>query len=201
MKIVYNKTGVLLITGFLFFSGCGNNKNRGDNQEKQSVDSAQTNSSEVDAKFYSELRNKALGTTSEQFEMMSLSEPSKIYGVIMDWDIGDGTATLVSFISGDASLYFSSGDGTIGEDGNENIKHAAKEFVTKAGNYLSKAVKTDATPLPGKGIVKFYFLTTDGKFVAEEEMINLENNSSEWLDLFEEANKLITEIRTSAPEK
>lgn len=92
-------------------------------------------------------------------------------------------------------MYLSSGGGVIGGSGHENVKQAAAAFIKKAEQYLSKAVKTDDTPLPSKDGVKFYFLTNKGKFVGQEEVKNFDNNSSQWLDLFEEGNKLITEIR------
>ena len=37
--------------------------------------------------------------------------------------------------------------------------------------------------------------------VIEEEVKNIDNNSSQWLGLFEEGNKLITEIRMVADMK
>ena len=58
-----------------------------------------------------------------------------------------------------------------------------------------KHIETDDTPLPSKDRMKFYFLTNKGKFVGQEEVKNFDNNSSQWLGLFEDGNKLITEIR------
>jgi hypothetical protein len=117
----------------------------------------------------------------------------------MDWDLGEGTATLTSFLSGDASVYLSSGGGIIGGGGHENVKQASIAFISKAEKYLDKATRTDETPLPDSNGIKFYFLTNKGKFVGQEQMINFENSSSEWLALFEEGNKLMTEIRNSTP--
>ncbi len=197
MKIVYARAAVLLLAGFLFFtSSCSNKSGSDENPEQQSVDSPGVKD---DGELYVKMREMALATTADQIGNNDVN--SKVYGVIMDWDFGEGIATLISFASGDASLYLSSGGAVIGGAGHDNIKHASKAFVEKSEKYLSKALKTETTPMPGKGKVKFYFLTREGKFVAEEEIINLENNSSEWQDLFEEANKLITEIRTSTPEK
>jgi hypothetical protein len=85
--------------------------------------------------------------------------------------------------------------GVIGGSGHDNVKQAAAAFIKKAGEYLSKTNKTDSTPLPGKDGVNFYFLTNKGQFVGQEEVKYFDNNSSPWLALFEEGNKLITEIR------
>jgi hypothetical protein len=119
----------------------------------------------------------------------------------MDWDLPEGTVTLISFVSGDASLYLSSGGGVIGGVGHDNVKQAAIAFIYKAEKYLSKTTKTETTPLPDKDGVRFYLLTNKGKFVGQEQMKNFENNSSEWLDLFEEGNKVITELHKVTPDK
>ena len=75
---------------------------------------------------------------------------------------------------------------------------AAKQLLTLAPTYLDKATKTETTPLPDKDNVKFYFLTTKGVYVGQEIMSNFENNSSKWLGLFEEANKVLTELRKTS---
>jgi hypothetical protein len=202
MKRIYTLTGILLLAGFIVLvSSCSNSPKTDSQSDEQKGDSILSKNTTKGDNIYSDMRNMALSTTAEQMGIQRPAEQTKVYGVIMDWDFGEGTATLISFISGDASLYLSSGGVVIGGGGHENIKLASKAFVSKAETYLSKATKTETTPLPDTGIVKFYFMTTSGKFVGQEEMINLENNSSQWLDLFEEANKLITEIRTSVPEK
>ena len=89
----------------------------------------------------------------------------------------------------------------IGGSGHQNIKNAAIAFIDKAGNFLDKTSKTDTTPLPNKNCIKFYFLTNNGIFVGQEQMINIENSSSKWLDLFEESNKVISEIRIVTNDK
>jgi hypothetical protein len=96
-------------------------------------------------------------------------------------------------------LYLSSGGGVIGGAGHDNVKQAAILFIAKAEKYLAMTTKSETTSLPETNGVNFYFLTNKGKFVGQEQVINFENHSSRWLDLFEEGNKLITEIRKSAP--
>jgi len=59
----------------------------------------------------------------------------------MDWDLGDGIATFISFSTGDASMYLSSGGGLIGGGHHENVSVAAKTFVDKAQQYLDKTTK------------------------------------------------------------
>ena len=198
MKMTYALIGLVLIARLVFYiSSCKNKSSADKNKltEQQTKDTSQLRKVDPNNNPYQDLRNLALGATMEQIGVQFPSDQTKIYGVIMDWDVGEGTATLVTFLSGDASLYLSSGGGVIGGSGHDNVKNAAAAFINKAEKYLSKTVKTDSTPLPGKDGVKFYFLTNKGKFFGQEEVKNFDNNSSPWLDLFEEGNKLITEIR------
>lgn len=196
--MTYTIIGLVLIIGLVFYIISCKNKSSADTNkltEQQAQDTTPRKTVDPNNNPYQDLRNLAFGATIEQIGVELPVDQAKIYGIIMDWDLGEGTATLVAFLSGDASLYLSSGGGVIGGRGHENVKQAATAFINKAENYLNKTVKTDSTPLPGKDGVKFYFLTNKGKFVGEEEVRNFDNNSSLWLDLFEEGNKLITEIR------
>ena len=204
MKMTCAIIGLVLIVGLVFYMTSCKNKSSADTNkltEPQPQDTTQLRKVNPKSNPYQDLRNLAFGATMEQIGVKFPANQTKIYGVIMDWDLGEGTATLVAFLSGDASLYFSSGGGVIGGSGHDNVKKAAAAFISKAEKYLSKTVKTDSTTLTGKDGVKFYFLTNKGKFVGQEEMKNFDNSSSQWLDLFEEGNKLITEIRMTADMK
>ncbi len=136
-----------------------------------------------------------MNVTPDQLQLTIPNDQTKVYGVVIDWDVGSGIATLISFATGDASMYLSSGGGMIGGGHHENVSNAAKAFVDKAQTYLDKTSKTETTPLPDKNSVRFYLLTNKGKFSAQENLNNFENNSSTWLSLFEEGNKVISELR------
>ncbi|MBK8390629.1 MAG: hypothetical protein IPL23_15670 [Saprospiraceae bacterium] len=201
--MTYKIIGLVLIVGLVFYiTSCKNISSAATNKKvKQIQDTTQPKKVDPNNNPYQDLRSLAFGATMEQIGVNFSADQTKIYGVIMDWDVGEGTATLVAFLSGDASLYLSSGGGVIGGSGHDNVNQAAANFISKAQKYLSNTVKTDTTPLPGKDGVKFYFLTNKGKFVGQEEVKNFDNNSSQWLGLFEEGNKLITEIRMVADMK
>ena len=191
MKMNYLIIG-LLICGIVFIISSCNKKPKSNSQTEN-----KTELKKVDPNNnpYNDMRNMAFGITEKELGIELEENKTKIYGVIMDWSIGNGTATLVSFISGDASLYLSSGGGMIGGQSHENVSKASKYFIEKAENYISKGTKTEINPLPNNDEVLFYFLTNKGKFVVKEKMENIENNKSELLDLFEEGNKVISEIR------
>ena len=195
MKMIYLIIGALVFSGVIFYLTSCKSK---ENSAKPDNYASQADTTKVhhlpDNRFL-DLRNMALGVTPEQLQIVLPESQNKIYGVVMDWDLGNGIATFISFSTGDASMYLSSGGGLIGGGQHANVSNAAKAFIEKAQQYLDKATKTDTTPLPDKNCVRFYFMTNKGKFTAQENLSKFENNTSNWLPLFEEANKVISELR------
>ena len=202
--MTYIILAIILIGGLsLYLISCksksSSNTSKGTNQ--QSPDTNIQKKVDPNNNPYEDLRNMAFGATQEQIGVNIPANETKIYGVIMDWDVGEGIATVVAFQSGDASIYLSSGGGVIGGSGHDNVKTAAIHFVNEAQKYLRNTKPTDTTPLPGKDMVNFYFLTNKGKYVGQEAMANFENSTSKWLELFNEANNLMSEVRMTTDSK
>lgn len=144
---------------------------------------------------FTELREKAFHITPKELGLTVSNEETKVFGIVMDWEMDGATATTISFITGDASLYLSSGGGVIGGGTNQNVKIAAEKFVELAQSFLSKAKKTESNKLPETNNVNFYLLTNKGTYVGIENIENFDNNSSEWLPLFEQGNRVLSELR------
>jgi hypothetical protein len=200
MKITLIITGLLLIGGLVFFiTSCKGQSSRSIDTNDNS-DTGQSKKSELQENPYEGLREMAFGVTPEQLGLTNLKE-SDIYGVIMDWDLGDGIMTLVTYQTGDASMYLSTGGGVIGGGQHKNVNRASRQFVKLAKKYIDKAESIESTPLPDKSCVRFYFLTIKGKYFSQEQMANFENKSSNLLDYFNEANKVIAELRVTTEKK
>ena len=202
MKMAYLLIGLVIIGGVIFyFTSCKSKQSNSntDNLQVKEKDSVKTQTSTDNP--YNGLRELALSATPKQVGITASEHPDAIYGVIMDWDFGNGMATLVSFQDGTTSMYLSSGGGIIGGGGHDNVKNEVAKFISLAQTYLDKATKTDTTPLPDKGCVKFYLLTSKGKFVAQEKISDIENETSKWFPFFEEGNKVITELRSTTEKK
>jgi hypothetical protein len=151
-------------------------------------------SQEKGKQVFDDLRLRALKLQPQDLDLKLQGEQTVVYGVVMDWDMPEGVATLVAFSSGDASLYNSRGGGVIGGVEHANVEKAAKNLVKKAQDYVKKAKQTEAASLPERNHVGFYLLTNKGRFYFEENMENFENQSSSFYSFFEEANKVITEL-------
>ena len=194
--MTYIIIGLITLGGLTIYLTSCNNKTKSKQDESYVSKTGDTvKVHNLEDNHYQGLRNMALGVTPEQLQITLPTDQTKIYGVVMDWDLGEGIATFISFSTGDASMYLSSGGGLIGGGHHDNVSVAAKAFIDKAQQYLDKTTKIDSTPLPDKNCVKFYFMTNKGKFTAQENLKNFDNNSSIWLPLFEEGNKVISELR------
>jgi hypothetical protein len=132
-----------------------------------------------------------------QFGIKPSTGETTVYGVVMDLGMDKGVATIVSFNTGEASLYLSTGGGILGGGKTENVSKAAKHFVGVAQKYLNKATKAETTPMPEKDSVKFYLLTTRGVYVGQDAVKNFEDNSSQWTEMFFEGNNVLTALRMS----
>jgi hypothetical protein len=111
----------------------------------------------------------------------------------MDWGLGSGTATVVAFSDGTASVYLSSGGGFIGGgQSNEAVRKAAKEMVAVAGECRSQTHATTIYPLPQNGEVRFYLLTDRGVFSASAPEQELRSNRHPLSRLGEAAQNVIT---------
>ncbi len=199
MKAIFSIPGFLLVLSFTCSTGCNNKQKENAKTSAMNIDTSHNNPQGAPKdSIYFDMRNMALGVTADQINIQLPGDQKKIYGIVMDWDLGEGIATLVSFLPGDASVYLSTGGGFIGGGTHDNVKQSVNAFINKAEKYLADAAKTETTPLPGENGINFYFLTNKGIFVATEHLQNIENNSSKWLDLFEEANKVMSEIRASS---
>ena len=196
MKMIYIIVGIILIVGIVFyFTSCRNKANSNIKQTITNQDTSKTKVMQTKENAFERLRNMAFSVTLEQLGITVSSDKTIVYGIIMDWGMDGATATTVSYQTGDASLYLSSGGGVIGGGQHQNVNNAAKQFVKTAQTFLDKTKKTETTPLPEKDVVKFYLLTNKGIFVGQESMTNFENKSSPLLRLFEEGNNLLTELR------
>ena len=197
MKIIYVLIGLVLVGSILFyFTSCRNKSATSSHSEAtQNIDTVKVRETKVQENMYPELRNKSLTITADELHLKLDSNKTIVYGVVMDWDIGQAIATVVSFQTGDASLYVSAGQIYIGGYAHENVRNAGLAFVNESQNYLAKAKATENTPLPDKGCVRFYFLTNKGKFTSQETVENITNKNSEWTQLFNLGNNVISEYR------
>lgn len=153
----------------------------------------------LDANPYEGFRNMAFSVTPNDLEIALLDE-KEVFGIIVDWNLGNAVATVVAYITGDASLYLSTGQIFIGGYAHENIVTAAKDLIKSSISYLDFMEFTNTQELPAENIVRFYCKTTSGIYMHEENVVDLANESNVWNNLFRKVNIVISEYKINEME-
>jgi hypothetical protein len=117
------------------------------------------------------------------------------WGVLMDWKVERGIATVVAASDGSASVYFSSGGGNIGGRGQEPIRRAAQKAVEVAVGVQPLAHLTETFPLPQRGEVNFYLLTDSGVWAAGTSDKELNSTRGPLRKLGDAMQEVITQYR------
>ena len=149
---------------------------------------------------YVALRTQAMQVTPEQLDLQ-LDDDNAVFGIVMDWNMRNAIVTVVSFSTGDASVYISTGQAFIGGAAHETVISAAKDFVKEATNHIANATKTDSIEPTLHAKVDFYFLTPSGKYYLEDYSSEIENGTSDLSDLFAAGNDVITAYRLITDEE
>lgn len=126
---------------------------------------------------YLGLRHLALTGSRSKLDLAPTSNPNEPWGVVMDWGLEKGTATIVAMSDGSASVYFSAGGGYLGGKGQEPIRLAAERAVNSAKLVQLPRSPVTAFPSPGQHGVFFYLLTDAGVFMFRTSEQELSSNA------------------------
>jgi hypothetical protein len=150
---------------------------------------------EIPGTEYERTRLAAIGVTEQQLSLDIPATLTKVYGVVMDWDMSGTTLTLTAYINGAASAFLSSGAQAMGSGKNPAVAEQAADFVQLAQSFLNRTMPVSSTGFPPPGTVRFYFLTNKGVYAGQELLAAIDENSSPWVPFFFRANMLIDEIK------
>ncbi|MES2704697.1 MAG: hypothetical protein V4649_18800 [Bacteroidota bacterium] len=140
---------------------------------------------------YTVFRKQAVSVTPGQLKIAIPNSETLVYGVVMDMDLGNAMVTVAAYLTGAASMYFSTGEGQSGGGKSPVVGEAAVDFVTAAQDYLDKARLVPAIEPPLKRSMRFYLLTNQHMYLLEEDLNRLETNSSQLAGLFQMGNEVI----------
>jgi hypothetical protein len=144
---------------------------------------------------YLELRNRALRLSRAEIGFLPAANQTQPWGVIMDWGLENGIATTAAFADGSASVYTSTGGGSVGGQSQEAIRKAAHAAVSAADEILSIAHRTSYVPLPKRGKVFFYLRTDAGIFTARAKEKDLREGKHPLSKLGNAMQAVITQYR------
>lgn len=143
------------------------------------------------------LRQMMLATPPAKFGEKPTKDFPRVYGVLMDWPIGEQIATVFASSSGAASLYTTSTFGIIGGEGHQTVRAAAINFVRAADKLYDSSTPTAEYPYPAAGRVRFYLLTFDGVRVLDTDLASIENRTSKYSEFFDLGQAVLAELRLS----
>jgi hypothetical protein len=141
------------------------------------------------------LRLMMLTTPAERTGERPTKEFPRVYGILMDWPVGEQIATVFSSSSGAASLYTTSKFGIIGGEGHESVRIAAKNFVRAADRLFDPAIPTTEYPYPDAQHVRFYLLTFEGVRVLDTDLASITSGTSKYVEFFGLGQAVLTELR------
>lgn len=125
-------------------------------------------------------------------------KPGAVRGVVMDWNLGDGVATLVAIDDGTVSLYMGGGGGIIGAGMKPAVAIAARRFLAEADRVRGDFGTPTNGVLPGRDSVTFYVLTDTATLAAPSIGSGTSGGGSSLGGLNEAAQALIAEIRKAS---
>jgi hypothetical protein len=146
------------------------------------------------AEAYSGLRNMVLSTKPESIGL-KLTEPSELWGVVMETGYPESVASLVALADGTVSLYFSNGGDIIGLGSQEGPQRVAQSFLASSRQLTKQMQPTKIYPLPKPSYTRFYLLTASEVLTAETKEDDLGYNRHSLSPLFHKGHELISEIR------
>lgn len=189
MKIAITVIVLAAVAAFWFVT-----RSRAQSSTATNTDAVRTRA--TDSKdVYLGLRNTMLARSRSKFNLPLTTPPTEPWGVLMDWGVNNGTATVVAITDGSASVYFSSGGGYIGGGGQEPIRLAAQKAVEVAQGLRVQGQPTRTYPLPQTHGVFFYVLTDAGVSLFRTSEQELNSSSDPLRKLGDAMQVVITEYR------
>lgn len=182
---------ILLIVSVLICQSCGQKKNSESANSSNSGGMIAT--AEVDYETYLEMRNALLDINPAEFGMKKSDGINQVFGIIMDLNQGDSVVTVSAYKTGDISVYSSSGMLYMGGVQVPRFKNMALDFVSKSQKFISLSKNYVDKNLPESGFVKFYFITNNGIYEYQDELVSINQDLSDWTVLIETSKKIVDE--------
>ena len=141
-----------------------------------------------------DLRKMFLTTSAEQVGIQRSKEYPRVWGVAVDWPIGEHIATIVSLADGSASVCTTGTFGIIGGIGHETVRAAARKIIKRAERHFDDSTPTQDFSYPTHGRVRF-FTTFSGVRVIDTDWASLSEQRSKYFELFAAAQDVLTQLR------
>lgn len=136
--------------------------------------------------------------TAQELGVSPSSEHPNVFGILMETGYPEAVATLVVFIEGSTSLYFSSGGGIIGGGEHDSVRATHGPLFAEAELQIHAFTPATATPLPDVGRVRFYLRCFAGTLTAEADEQDLGEMRHPLSELFHAGHAVIGAVRQAS---
>jgi len=151
--------------------------------------------------YYVELRHQALHRSRVELGLLTPSEATRPWGVLMETTYEEASVTVFAVSDGNASIYLSTGGGFIGGVGHEAVRRAAVNMVRVAGTLASLLSPAETYPLPDRGRTIFYLRTEAGVLTGGATEAELGQRRHALSELFFAGQDVITQFRLVSEKK
>ena len=148
------------------------------------------------APIYVQMRQRVLETDPKTVGLVPGEVTPRVWGVMMEFITGNTAVTLVSLTDGTTSMYFGNGGGIIGGGGDPGVAQASRDLVALAESYLEDTEIAGEIPLISRGMIRFVILAYQGIYAVEVPEARLFKGQHVLVPLFNQANRVITTLRT-----
>ena len=145
------------------------------------------------ASIYLGLRDTVLSLDPAAVGIHPTSDLSNVWGLVFDWTVDNGVATVVSLADGATSLYLSSGGGSIGAGEHPAPAAASLRALKVAESMLDQFPPVQSTPLPAPTNSALTVLTFSGPRRIEQETMAL--HEGPFAGVTDAMQQVIAEIR------
>jgi len=145
------------------------------------------------ASIYVGLRDAVINLDPSAVGIHATAELPNVWGLVFDWHVDNGIATVVYLADGTTSLYVISGGGSLGAGEHPAPAAASRSALKVAESVLDQFPPVESTPLPGPTNSALTVLTFSGPRRIEQETMAL--HSGPLAGVADAMQQVIGEIR------
>jgi hypothetical protein len=144
---------------------------------------------------YSVIRSLSLNTRPSD---LGLPDDTAVYGAAMEIGMANTVITLVCFATGDASMYYSTGGGSLGGGNIPAVRAEAIRMVDVYKDLVELLPPVDLVEIPTVGRTGFAAMTAAGLRSDSSPTASIVAGATPLIILFQAGQNVITAFRESA---
>jgi hypothetical protein len=149
------------------------------------------------APIYGALRDAILNLDPGAAGIAPTAELPNVWGLVMDWSMDTGVATIVSLADGTTSMYLSSGGGSVGAGAHEGPARASVRAVRVAESMIEAFRPSQSAPIPEPGRIALTLLTFSGRRRVEEDATDFQDGTAVASPVANAMQEVIEAIRSA----